>query len=337
MLQRLPGCPRPGCRRRLPSPSPGRVQVRQNRTATSGNRDRFLRYSLLMSPSRRPRCRTAFFFFFFFFFFFVFGRRVGHRAGTGVARPCRQARRCSPDGGQHVGGAAVKLDDVPFGGRGGREDVRDRHPAGADRGHGVVLGHRAVLDVQVADLVAEPAQERGHGLGRRPPPSTCRLPGAPSGPGRGPAPRARSRRRHGPTRSQVVVAEPQSQVRGPGGGLVEVAGEGFDRVASANRAGDTDGTMTVSAPTILAPSSRVPASAPGPSRVPRIRQGPHRRGLRGAGAGRSARRRARRHRSRSPGSPEHCVAADREPSRNVYNWRAGGLIVILRSLSAPGF
>ena len=52
---------------------------------------------------------------------------------------------------------------MPARGRARGQDLGHRHPPGADRGHEVVpVDHRPVLDVQVADTVAQPAQQGGH-------------------------------------------------------------------------------------------------------------------------------------------------------------------------------
>src|ERR1700751_3314419 len=104
----------------------------QNTTLTSGNFVRLARYWLLMLPqptiaipngsSLMPSS--------------PFLRRRGHRRGEAVVREPAEALA---DSGEHVGGAAVEFDDVPFGGLRRREDLRDRHAAAADGGHRVVL------------------------------------------------------------------------------------------------------------------------------------------------------------------------------------------------------
>ena len=83
--------------------------------------------------------------------------------GRPGAVPAGQPGQAVPDRGHHVGRAAIELDHVPSRGRARGQDLGHRHPPGADRRHEVVpVDHRTVLDVQVADPVAQPAQQRGH-------------------------------------------------------------------------------------------------------------------------------------------------------------------------------
>ena len=119
---------------------------------------------------------------------------------------------------------------MPLGRRAGGEDVRDRHPAGADGGHRVVLRAGPVFHVQVADPVAEPSEQGRHVLpaDRRPVGVDLQQHGVVERVGehlkaRPPVDRAEFE-------PVVVVTEPQPLVGRPGGGRVDLAGERGDRV-----------------------------------------------------------------------------------------------------------
>ena len=281
MVERVARAARsPARRRRPPAPWPGPVSMSaQNSTATSGNAARFAQVLVADvaaaddADAERLRART--------------------RPAHGPARPGRQPARGQPgeavaDGGEHVGRAAVELDHVPLGGRAGGEDLGDRHPAAADRGHRVVPGDRAVLHVQVAHPVAEAAEQRGHVL-----PADRRPVGVDLEDHRR-VERVREHLEAGPAADErrqlevvVVVAEPQPLVRGLGGGLVELASERGDRVG-------------VGEPLRAAPTARSPC----PRRPP----------WRRAAARRRLRRGPRRARSTRPGRPRRGRRAARSGS-----------------------
>src|ERR1700722_664759 len=132
-----------------------RSRLAQNSTRRSGKEVRLPRYSSLIVPQPMTATPTG---------SVVTGLAAcggTHRLGQAPAGPPGQA---VPDRGHHVGRAPVELDHAPRPRRGGGQDLRDRHPPGTDRGHRVVPGHGAVLDVQVADPLAGPAGEGGEGL-----------------------------------------------------------------------------------------------------------------------------------------------------------------------------
>ena len=157
--------------------------------------------------------------------------RRAHRAGAAVASPCPVSQvRLSRTAVSMSVAQRSSSTTCHSRGRAGGEDLRDRHPAGADRGHRVVLGDRAVLHVQVADPVAEPAEQGGDVFpaDRRPVGVHLKEHGR--------VERVREHFEPGPPADRgklegvVVVAEPQSPAGRPGGGLVELAGERRDRV-----------------------------------------------------------------------------------------------------------
>ena len=144
------------------------------------------------------------------------------------------------------------------------QDLGDRHPPGADRGHRVILGHRAVLHVQVADAVAEPAQQRGHVLAadRRPVGIDLEQHPVVQRAGqhleRGPAVHDRGRARSRGCGSRGAGPRRRS---GPRSRSAQRPAPGRSS-PSANRAGGRYGTMTVSAPSVLAACSTAAACSP---------------------------------------------------------------------------
>ena len=96
--------PAPGTSRPPPGPCPLDVEIGAEQHAQIGNEVRLRRYAVLMVPQPTTATPT--------------GLADAHRAGrcprAGVARPCSTSHSGCARRPQHVGGASVKLDDVPL-------------------------------------------------------------------------------------------------------------------------------------------------------------------------------------------------------------------------------
>ena len=215
-----PGCPSRARRRRPPAPWPGsRSRSAQNSTRTSGNAVRLRRYWLLMlpqpttaTPKGLPRSS---------------GRRP--RRWPSPAAPASQARLSPTAVSMSVAHRSSSTTCHSADGQAARMSATGIRPV-PTAVIGSSLVHRAVLHVQVADPVAEPAEQGGHVL------AADRRPVGVDLEEHGRVERVREHLEARPAADEggqlevvVVVAEPQPVVGRLGGGLVELAGERRER------------------------------------------------------------------------------------------------------------